>query len=128
MHGTLRSAVWFRTVGRKMMATSGTLCRVWFVGFLAIVGVQLIFGMMLDRQVLASAYQSESAHDRPYTDPGRSADILDEAQEQDDSAMGPDGRNRPTLSAPSGLRWHHPLMPGQLQLVPGPFRPPRLFQ
>jgi hypothetical protein len=128
MHGTLRSLVRFRTVRQKMMATSGIPCRVWFAGFLVIVGVQLIFGMMLDGQVLASAYQSESAHDRPYTDPGRSADILDEAQEQDDNAMGPDGRNRPPLPTPSGLRWHHPVMSGPLELMPGPFRPPRLFQ
>ena len=110
-----------------MMVTSGTSCRAWFVGLLVIVGVQLIFGMMLDGQVSASTSQSESSHDRPYADTGRSADILDEAQEQDDSAM-PDGRNGPPMPAPSGLRWHHPLMPGQLQLMPGPFRPPRLFQ
>jgi hypothetical protein len=128
MHGTLQSSVRFRTVRQKMMATSGTSCRWWFVGLLVIVGVQLIFGMMLDGQVLASTYQNESSHDRPYADTGRSADILDEAQEQDDSAMGPDGGNRPPIPIPSGLRWHHPLMPGQLQLMPGPFRPPRLFQ
>ena len=125
----LRSAERFRTVRQKMIATtSGVPCRAWFVGLLAIVGVQLIFGMMLDGHVRASAYQSDSSHERPYADAGRSADLMDEAQEQDDSAAGPDSGTRPPLPSPSGLRWYHPLMPGQLQLMPGPFRPPRLFQ
>jgi hypothetical protein len=91
-------------------------------------GVQLIFGMMLDGHVLASVYQSDSTHDRCTSDAGRFADLMDEAQEQDDSVAGPDGGNNPPLPNPSGLRPSHLLLPGQLQLMPGLFRPPRLFQ
>lgn len=110
------------------MVSLGVSFRTWFIGLLAMVGVQLIFGMMLDGHVLASAYQNESAPDRSTPDAGRSVDIMDEAQEQDDSAAGPDHGNRPPLPNPSGLRsWHLPK-PGQLQLMPGLFRPPRLFQ
>jgi hypothetical protein len=92
------------------------------------VGGQLIFGMMLDGHVLASAYQSESAHDRCTSDAGRSADLMDEGQEQDDSATGLDGETSLPLPNPLGLRPSHLLRPGELQLIPGLFRPPRLFQ
>jgi len=82
---------------------------------------------MLDGHVLASAYQPESVHDRCTSDAGRTADLMDEVQEQDDSAAGPDGGYSPPLSNPSGLRSSHLLLPGQLQFMAGPFRPPRLF-
>jgi hypothetical protein len=111
-----------------MMVSLGLSSRTWFIGLLAMVGVQLILGMMLDGHVLASAYQSESSHDRSNPDAGRSVDIMDEAQEQDDSAAGPDHKSGPPLLNPFDLRSWHPLMPGQLQPMPGLFRPPRLFQ
>jgi hypothetical protein len=107
-----------------------TPCRhrlVWFLGLLLIVGVQLIFGMIQDGQALALSYESGPAHGQPYADAGRSADLMDDAQEWDDHMAGPDnGTSRP-LSNPAGFRLLQFFMPGQLQFVPGPFRPPRLF-
>jgi hypothetical protein len=108
------------------MVSSTVFGRAWFVGLLLMVGVQLIVGVMLDGHVLASASQSESAHDRGSSDAGRTADLMDEAQ--DDSAAGPNGGHSPPLPDLSGLRSSHLLLPGQLQFMAGPFRPPRLFQ
>ncbi|HEX2055891.1 MAG TPA: hypothetical protein VHF07_05325 [Nitrospiraceae bacterium] len=111
-----------------MMATSGASWRAWFAGLLLLAGIPLILEVMLDGYVLASAYQSKPVHDRPYVDAGRSADLMDESQEQDDSAAGPESETGPPLRNLSGLRWFYPPVSGQLQLIPSPFRPPRLFQ
>jgi hypothetical protein len=111
-----------------MTAIYGPSRRAWLIGLLFLAGIQLVFGVMLDGYVLASAYRSEPVHDRPYVDAGRSADIMDESQEQDDSAAGPERGTRPPLRDLSGLRWFHAFVSGQLQFMPSPFRPPRLFQ
>lgn len=106
-----------------------TPCRhrpVWLVGLLFIVGVQLIFGMIQDGQVLALSHESGPAHDQPYADAGRSAD-MDEAQEWDDNMAGPDNGNSLPLSNPVGFGLFQSFMPRLLQFVPGPFRPPRLL-
>ena len=102
--------------------------RLLFLGLLFFFGAQLVFGTIQDGQVLASPHESGPPHDRPYADAGRSVDLIDEAQEEDESLAGPDDRDRPPLSNAAGPRWFHSFMPGQLELVSGPFRPPRLLQ
>ena len=110
-----------------MIGTPCHHCPVWFIGLLLIVGVQLIFGMIQDGQVLALSYESGPAHDQPYADAGRSADLMDEPQEWDDNLAGPDNGNSLPLSNPAGFGSFQSFLPGEMQFVPGPFRPPRLF-
>jgi hypothetical protein len=100
-----------------------------FMGLLLLlIGVHLIVGIMQDGHVLASAYQSDSTHDRSPAYAGRSADLIDDAQELDDNLPGPDaGEGRPQ-SPGSGLQVVGPFMPGPFQPLSGPFRPPGSLQ
>jgi hypothetical protein len=113
----------------KMIVTPRQTRSGWFIGLLLMVGVQLIFGMIQDGEAIVFLSQnSNPAHDRSCADSGRSADLLDETQEQEDSVAGSDNDSNRPLRNPVGLRICQPLMFPQLQLTPGPFRPPRLFQ
>ena len=102
--------------------------RLLFLGLLFLFGAQLVFGTIQDGQVLASPHEPGPPHDRPYADAGRSVDLMDEAQEEDESLAGPDHRDRPPLPNAAGPRLFPSIMSGQLELVSGPFRPPRLSQ
>ncbi|WP_447601797.1 hypothetical protein [Nitrospira sp. Nam80] len=100
----------------------------WFIGLLVLVGVQLIFGMAQDGEAIVRvSHESGPSHDRSLADAGPSADLVDETQEQEDNVAGPGDGDSRTLRYPAGLRMYQPLMQAQLQLMPGPFRPPRLF-
>jgi hypothetical protein len=112
----------------NMILTLQRQRRLWFVALLLFFGAQSVLGTTQDGQVFASPDKSIPAHDRPCADPGRSVDLMDEAQEEDGSLAGPDDRERPPLPNAAGFRWFHSLLPGLVEPLSVPFRPPRLFQ
>lgn len=117
-----------RVNGKKEMGIRRQIQPGWFIGLLVLVGVYLIFGMVRDGEALVPvSHEFGSAHDRSFADAGPSADVLDETQEQDDNLADPDDGDSRPLRYPVGRRTCQSLMPPQLQLMPGPFHPPRLF-